>query len=356
MQNQYVTEEHDDEMSVKEIILKIKRLITFLKFNFWKVFILSVFVGAIGFLYAFLSGPIYISKTKFLMKESSAGSSLMGSLGSLGTLIGGAAGTASPFDRTIAIMGSERIVGGALFSKIKVDGKVDLAINHLINVLNLHETWESDTLLNGVIFPLNVTVKDSLGFKERKAYRSIINLLISENQKVIEKSFDKKSGVFDLLVRTKNEDFSIQFNKRLYKELEKFMYEQSINSSSKNVLILNNKLDSIKSALNGVQNTLARTNDRTLGLLMQEDKVDQKKLIVKEQMLTLMYGEAQKNLETFKFLNESINPGLEVIETPFSPIQPTKKSIILFSVLGFLLANILGFSVLLINKWIREQS
>jgi uncharacterized protein involved in exopolysaccharide biosynthesis len=132
------------------------------------------------------------------------------------------------------------------------------------------------------------------------------------------------------------------------------MYNQSTNSSGKNIEIIASKLDSIKTELNGVQNALARNTDRTLGLLMQEDKVDQKKLMMKEQMLTIMYGEAQKNLETFKFVNESINKGLEVIQTPFSPIQPSSKSKVKFTLIGFLASGILGFGLLFIKKWVND--
>ncbi len=346
----------EDEISLKDVIQKINEFVAFFKNNFWKLFIIAMIGGTIGFLYAFFSTPIYSAKVKFLMKESSGGSSLMGSLGSLGSLIGGAAGTTSPLDRTIAIIGSERIVGASLFKKIKVKGKLDLAINHLIEIQSLRKAWKKDTILNGVQFPINNTLKERLSYKQRKAYRNIINLLIGEKATILKKSFDKKSGVFDLNVNTKNEDFSIEFSKVIYTELEQFMYNQSVNSSGKNVSILNNKIDSIKAALNGVQNALARTNDRTLGLLMQEDKVDQKKLMMREQMLTIMYGEAQKNLETFRFVNESINSGLEVIETPFSPIPPSRKSKIIFTFIGFLFTGILGFGYLFIKTWIAEHS
>lgn len=355
MENRDIIDPNNDELSLKEIIQKIIGLVTFFKLQFWKLLIFSIIGGGIGFWLAYSSTPIYSARTKFLMKESGGGSSLMSSLGSLGSLIGGAGGTVSPLDRTLAIMGSEKIVGDALFKKILVEGKLDLAINHLIEIQELRKLWEKDTVLNGVQFLQNRTTKESLNFKQRKAYKIVINLLIGEKATIIGKIFDKKSGVFDLTVNTKNEDFSIEFNKVLYNELEMFMYNQSTNSSGKNIEIIASKLDSIKTELNGVQNALARHTDRTLGLLMQEDKVDQKNLMMKEQMLTIMYGEAQKNLETFKFVNESINKALEVIQTPFSPIQPSRKSKVKFTLIGFLASGILGFGLLFIIKWTREQ-
>lgn len=343
-----------DDLSVKDIINNIKALFNFFKLQFWKLFILGLIGGGIGFYFAFRSTPIYAAKVKFLIKESGGSSALMSSLGSLGSLIGGAGGTASPLDRTLAIMGSEKIVGSALLKKIIVNNKPDLAINHLIRVYELDVKWEKDSLLRGIFFLENQTVLENFDFAHRKAYREILNLLVGEKSTIIVKSFDKKSGVFEQVVNISNEEFSINFNNSLYKELEQFLYEQSLTSSSKNVEILNNKIDSIKSALSVIQNSLARNSDRTLGLLMQEDKVDQKKLMMKEQMLTIMYGEAQKNLETFKFMNESINPGLELLQTPFTPIKPIKKSKIIFFLVGFLMSGFVGFGFLLIKKWVND--
>ncbi len=348
-------DQENDGLSIKDIIRFIKELFIFLRFHFWKILFFGIIGGLIGFYLALSSKPIYTAKVRFITRESGGSSALMSSLGSLGSLIGGASGSNSPMDRTLAILGSEKIIGAALFKTIYINGKPDLAINHLIDILELQKSWVNDSSLNGVRF-LNLDTKiGELSFKKRKAYKIIISILKSEKASIIGKSFDKKSGIFDLNVNSVNEDFSIEFNKILYNELEKFIYNQSITASGKNIGIITEKIDSIKSELNGVQNSLARKTDRTLGLLMQEDKVDQKKLMIKEQMLTIMYSEAQRNLETFKFMNESLNAGLEVLEMPINPISPTQKSKIKFSILGFILSGFISFCFLYTIKWIKNQ-
>jgi len=345
----------EDDFSLKDILLKCKIFFDFLKLHFWKLLIIGIIGGALGFYFAFKSRPIYPAKVRFLMRESGTGSALMSSLGSLGSLIGGAAGTASPMDRTLAIIGSERLVGTALFKTIIVNDKSDLAINHFIRIQELHKAWEKDSLLNNLLFLETKLNPESFDFRYRKAFRSILNMFIGEKSTILTRSFEKKSGVFDLSVNTMSEGFSIEFSKLLFKELEQFIYNQSVTASGKNVAVLSNKIDSIKYELNAVQNALARNNDRTLGLLMQEDRVDQKKMMMKEQMLTIMYGEAQKNLETFRFLNESTVKGLEVIETPFSPIRPKQTSIIKFTLFGFLFFGFMGLSFIYIRKWLKEN-
>lgn len=353
---EYLHKKENGDLSIQDIIYNIKELFLWFKHYFWNLFILGLIGGGIGFYFAFRITPIYAAKVKFIIKESSGSSALLSSLGNLGSLIGGASGTASPMERTLAIMGSERIVGSALLKKIVVNNKADLAINHFIKIHDLDEKWRDDTLLSGIYFLKNQTFVENFDFPHRKAYKDVLNLLIGDKSTILEKSFDKKSGVFEQIVNNPNEEFSIQFNKTLYNELVQFLYNQSISSTGKNIDILNSKVDSIKSALNFIQNTLARKTDRTLGLLMQEDKVDQKKLIMKEQLLTIMYGEAQKNLETFKFMNESINSGLELLQAPYSPIKPIKKSKIKYFIVGFLLSFIFGFGILFIKKWVNDLS
>lgn len=355
MENREIIDPNNDDLGWKEIIRKAMGLITFFKLQFWKLLIFSIIGGGIGFWLAFNGTPSYSAKLRFLMKESGGGSALMSSLGSLGSLIGGAGGTTSPLDRTLAILGSEKIVGNTLLKNITIEGVDDLAINHFINIQGLREAWEEDSLLAKVRFNKARTSISNFTMSERKAYKSIVNTFIGLNATTYVKSYDKKSGVFEIIVKTKNEEFSIEFTKILFNELENFLYNQSINSSEKNITIIANKLDSIKAELNAVQNTLARNSDRTLGLLMQEDKVDQKKLMMKEQMLTIMYGEAQKNLETFKFVNESINKGLEIIESPISPINPMSRSKLKFTLVGFLFSGIVCFGFLFVKKWVKEN-
>lgn len=355
MENSDLMDSQNDVLSLRQIVKKAMGLISFLKLQFWKLLFFSMIGGGIGFWFAFIGKESYSAKLRFLMKESGGGSGLMSSLGSLGSLIGGAGGTTSPLDRTLAILGSEKIVGSALMKSITIDKVDDLAINHLIQIQGLRKAWEKDSLLAGVKFNKSSVSISNFSLSERKAYKSIVNVLIGINATMFVKSYDKKSGVFEIIINTKSEEFSIEFTKILFKELENFIYNQSINSSGKNITIIANKLDSIKAELNGVQNTLARNTDRTLGLLMQEDKVDQKKLMMKEQMLTIMYGEAQKNLETFKFINESINTGLEVLESPISPIQPMRRSKLKFTLVGFLFSGIVCFGFLVSKKWVKEN-
>lgn len=53
-------------------------------------------------------------------------------------------------------------------------------------------------------------------------------------------------------------------------------------------------------------------------------------------------------------MNESINSGLELLQAPYSPIKPIKKSKIKYFIVGFLLSFIFGFGILFIKKWVND--
>jgi uncharacterized protein involved in exopolysaccharide biosynthesis len=79
-------------------------------------------------------------------------------------------------------------------------------------------------------------------------------------------------------------------------------------------------------------------------------------LAVKEQILLTMYGEAQKNLETFLFMGQtaSSSTALNLLDVPYSPLTPTSKSKILYSGLGFFLASFFTFGFILIRRWYKN--
>ena len=305
----------------------------------WLVFSF-IFGGGLGFLYAHLSKPEYIAKTRFMLKNEGVGSLFGGQMSSLtGLLGGGQMGT--PLERTAEVIASDRIVGRSLLRTMKISDSIDLVINHFIRLSKVRKAWEKDTVLKNVLFSLEDNEIEKLSIPQRKAFKYVKNLLIPENKLgVVRKSFDKKSGVLTVTCVHSNESFAIGISHVIYDELSRFFVEQMTYNSSNNAEVMRRKLDSIQRQLNYVRREYAQQTDQSLGLLLQQDKVDIKSLSVKEQILTVAYAEALKNYETFQFMNSAAMPSLTLIDYPYSPIKPLKKSRILYTFLfglGFMI-------------------
>jgi uncharacterized protein involved in exopolysaccharide biosynthesis len=326
----------DEEFTSQDLIILIKIIKGGVARYFFKILLLGVIGGALGFIYAYKSVPLYTAQMKFVMR-SDPGTGLSSGLAGLSSILGsgtGASGSGSGLERVIELIGSDRIIGNAILQETQKNGKKDLLINHYIELQNYKKIWQKDSILKKVNYPNGIAFAD-LDFPQRKGIKMIIGSLIGKDNtsKIIAKSFDKKSGVVTLSVTYKNEDFSIALTNAIYKEIIDFYADHSLAATSNNVQVLTEKADSIRRELDATRRAFARNTDQALGLLLQEDKVENRSLSFKENMLSLMFAEVQKNLETLRYIEASSMPSFSIIDQPYSPILPQKKSPLKFSFL-----------------------
>jgi uncharacterized protein involved in exopolysaccharide biosynthesis len=337
--------QEEEEFGIRDLIRILKTWKEVFVNNIFKILFAGIFGGAIGFAYAYLDTPKYNAQLKFVMR-SDPGSGLSSGLAGLSSILGsgtGPGGSGSGLERVIELIGSDRIIGNAILTEAEVNGKQDLLVNHYISLQGYRKQWEKDSVLNKVNYPNGIEFAD-LNFPQRKAIKMIIGSLIGKDNssKLIGKSFDKKSGVVTLAVTYKNEDFSIALTNAIYNEVIEFYSDQSLAATSNNVQVLTRKADSIRRELDATRRAFARNSDQALGLLLQEDKVENKSLSFKENMLSLMYAEVQKNLETLKYIEASSMPSFSIIDQPYSPIKPIIKSKLFFLIGGFFLFSFMS--------------
>ncbi len=345
---------YEKEISLRDLLGVIQSWYKFLINHIFLIAIFGFIGGLLGCFYTLITDTKYKSELRFVVKSEGASSGLSGMLGGLGSVLGGST-MGSPLERTIEIASSDRIVGSALLSEVEIEGRNEILANSLIRINKLHEKWKTDTLLNDIKYDKRDTSIESMAFPKRKAIKLLESLLIPKTgDGIIAKSIDKKSGVVTLSATHTNEDFAIVLTKEIYNKLRDFYVEQMITSAANNVLVLQKKVDSIKFELSRVQSSYARTTDQSFGLLFQEDKVELRKLAVREQMLLAMYAEAQKNLETFKFMNDSAIPTLTVIDMPYSPLKKIQPSKVLFTFTGAFLGAFLTFLFIAIRRWYKN--
>jgi hypothetical protein len=259
-----------------------------------------------------------------------------GAISGLASLIGGGGGGADPYAKIIELVGSEKIIGKALYNVVQVGGKKEMLINHFIQLEELSKKWENDSTLRKVKFKPTLYSIENLNYGERKALFAILGLIVGGDdaaaQGVLVREYDKKTGLINLSAAYWNEEFAIALSRSVYQELVDFYTYDSFDNMSLNVRNVKNKLDSIRSVLYATQMAAARKSDQALGLIMREDQVEQKSLSIKEQMLIAMMGEAQKNYETLSMMQRSSKPDFTLIKEPYSPLTPKIKSRLLFVV------------------------
>ncbi len=334
---------NDSELSIKDLVNLLLKWLRLLKKNILPILVCSILSAVCAYYYSKTIQTKFKAELRFIVKSEGSASGLGGLLGGIGSAFGGGA-IGSPLERTIEIASSDRIIGNALLSEVRIGSKKEILANSLIRINKLNETWKNDSLLKDLQFVEDDKEIENMSFPKRKAIKTLQSILIPKSgEGIISKSFDKKSGVVTLAASHSNEEFAIVLTKEVFNKLREFYVDQMTTSASNNVIILQKKVDSIKFELAKVQSTYARATDQSFGLLFQEDKVVLKKLAVREQMLISMYAEALKNLETFKFMNDSAIPSLTVIDMPYSPLKRIEANKVFYTAGAFLVGGILAF-------------
>lgn len=334
IENKQLPTVKDSGFDLNNVFAEIAIWIGLIRRNLKWYIIVGVVGGGLGILFATLPKPKYRANTKFMMRADASG--MASQLSSLNSLLGtGTSPTGTPLERIAELIGSEKVVLNALFSKAIVNNKEDLLINHYIELQELRKKWKKDTVLSRVSFT-EADRFDQFSFAQRKVFKNIYGAMVGKNMTngVLGRSFDKKSAMVSISATYINEEFSICMCKAVYNELVDFYINEAVASTRRNVKILTIKADSIKNELDQARQAFAQNTDKTLGILLSQNRVQNKSLSVRENMLTLMYGEILKNLETLRFIEQSTTPSFSVIDEPFSPIEPMGRSRILFGLAG----------------------
>lgn len=347
----------EDEISLKELILKIKDWYRFL-ISKWVVLVAAGIIGgAIGVGYAFTQKATYTATLSFALEdEKSGGGGLSGALGlasSLGIDLGTSAGGAFSGANLIELMKSRKIVEKALLNPITVNGKTQSLAQYFINFNELNKNWSEKPALKNIVFDVdadrsNYTLQQDsiLG----KIYESIAgaNGLLSVAQK------DKKISIINIEVKSNDEYFSKAFTESIAQEVSSYYIEIKSKKARQNMEILQHQTDSIRAELNGAITGVAAAADNTFGLnpAMMVRKTPGTRRQVDVQANTAILTQLVTNLEMAKVSLRKETPLIQVIDKPILPLKKEKvgklKSLILGGFLaGFLTALILVFKKLL---------
>jgi uncharacterized protein involved in exopolysaccharide biosynthesis len=345
----------EDEISLKELILKIKDWYRFI-ISKWVVLVAAGIIGgAIGVGYAFTQKATYTASLSFALEDEKSGSGgLSGALGlasSLGIDLGNSAGGAFSGANLIELMKSRKIVEKALLNPITVNGKTQSLAQYFINFNELNKNWSEKPALKNIVFEVdadrsNYTLQQDsiLG----KIYESVAgaNGLLSVAQK------DKKISIISIEVKSTDELFSKAFTESIAQEVSSYYIEIKSKKARQNMEILQHQTDSIRAELNGAITGVAAAADNTFGLnpAMMVRKTPGTRRQVDVQANTAILTQLVTNLEMAKVSLRKETPLIQVIDKPILPLKKEKVGKLKSLILGGFLAGFLTALVLVFKK------
>lgn len=352
----------DDEISLKELILKISEWWKYLLSKWHIILFFGLLGGALGFTYAYFKKPIYTATTTFVLEDEKGGGGGLGNLAGLASMagvdLGGGGGGIFQGDNILGLYKSRTMLEQTLMSSVDLHGSKQLLVDHYLDFNELRKKWQEkpelaqlqfkpDTVLNGVLLLKPMRLRDSV--------LGIIVDDINKNYLSVVKP-DKKLSTIQVDVKAKDEFFAKAFNDELVKNVNEFYINTKTKKALQNVKILQHKTDSVRSVMNGSIYRAVAVADATPNLnptrqVQRVAPAQQAQFSAETNKAVL--SEMVKNLELTKMTLLKETPLLQVVDKPVFPLAKEKIGFIKASAIGGGLFGLLTIIWLLASAFFK---
>jgi uncharacterized protein involved in exopolysaccharide biosynthesis len=330
-----------DEISLKELIQKGQAWFAFFKSKWKTIFLAGLIGGLLGLGYSFTKKTIYTAKLSFALEEkgnmSGSGLASVAAQFGLGGIGGGDGGVFSG-GNMIELLKSRFLIEKTLLSTVIINGKSDLLLNRYIRFNKLDKKWAKKKNLAGLKF----TSADRTIFTlQQDSVLGVISIGLIKNNIAVAQQ-DKKLSIINVVFASTDEVFAKVFSEKLIETVTDFYIETKTKKSRGNVMLLQNRADSVQRELNAALYGRAQFGDQNMGLIRQQAAVPKLKQEMRVQMLGTLYGELVKNLEFAKLTLMREEPLVQIIDQPILPLPKVRLGKLKAMVIGGFLFGFLS--------------
>ena len=342
----------EDEISLKDVLQKIRSVCTYL-FAQWNIILLLFIFGAgIGVLVASFKKPLYSARVTFIAEEGSSAGSLASLAGQFGLDLGGGSSTGGilALENLLLFIKSEGLIRETLLTPYDSTQKITLADKYA-EFEEYQKAWKEDEDIGAVSFS-SFTV-DNLPLKEESLLRVIIT---SVNQSLSVNRPGKKASFIEVKVTSQSEKWSKIFVERLVSTATQRYIMSKTKVKADNVALLQKRADSLGALLNSTTYTAAASQQILVDAnpALRTAPVNAEISTRQKMMLATIFGEVVKNLELAKFSLSQETPVIQIVDRSYLPLKLEKKSKFLYSIAGGFLAGVLAIMFLLTRRWYRQ--
>lgn len=352
----YKVHSSNDEISIKDIVLKVLYLKNLLLSSWIKILLCSIIFGVAFFAKTYLLDKIeYKSELTYIVESNQDGgnSAYSGIASQFGlNLGGGTGGTVFDGENLFELFKSKKMVEEVLLSKVDTGGLAKiLFIEYFFKINGLKEKWlESDKSKELVELDFNIdrekfTIKhDSLLYKIQNSVKENLELgLVNE-----------KGSINRIVYKSTNEKFSKIIIEKLIEVVSDFYIQTKTTKTLTTIEKTQAKVDSIKRELASAEFALAKHKDNSYRTIKAQGYLTEMRLTRDVEILNIMYAESVKNLELTSFALMNETPLIQIIDAPKYPLPFDKPSKLKALIIGGFLGGFLACLYILIKQIYRD--
>jgi capsule polysaccharide export protein KpsE/RkpR len=308
----------DDEITLKDIILKIQQWWAIVWPQRTKIIALSLTIGLIAALYTkFLTQPTYTASYQLFFQEESSGlSGAMRLASSFG--LGGGGGSASSSATVQEFITSRNNIAHAMTAQLEKGRLID--------------RYYQEAIEEDEEFAQEFTSK--FGINRRYTDSVLIEAALVFNEGVLGASFDEESGVLGFSVVTFDESFTYDLATLLVENTEAQFKDWKKEKGLAAVAAFQKKVDSLELSLDATLRRLGEYQDQNNSLISAVDKMEQMRLTIDMESLKVAYGEYIKGLEMSKAELMNLEGPFKYFDEPVFPLHKDKGSVAKAGVFG----------------------
>ena len=318
----------EKQIKIIDVVVFIKALISFVKRKISILGLVSIIFALLGF-FAFAPKDNYVAKTSIMM---TGGVGQGGGILSLASSFGLDKQQGVTFEKYKGVATSGEILNRSLLSLVTVNNKKSFLADHLMDHFSLRKAWENRKNLAFVDFSIENSSRDTV---------------LSHISKLIGPSITVSENTEELTViktTSNNEELAYVLNEVLMKETLAFFKKTAVQEDRYSKSVIEIKLDSIQKELYGVEQLYAKLKDESFKMVKTKGYIEILRAERNMKILTQMMGDAIKQNEIFSIKIMNNQPAIQVVDTPFLPLQNLKKSkitiTVIFGILGFIIGLI----------------
>jgi len=354
--------ENNDEISLKELIQKIKEWVSYLKTK-WKIILLVSTLGAsIGVVYALFQKPTYKAVLTFALEEDKGGGGglggAMGLAGTFGIDLGSNGGGAFAGSNLMELMKSRLLMEKTLLNPVFVKGDTLSLAEYYIQINELREKWNKKPELKNIQFLPNAD-RTQFSLQQDSILQTIYKGLVKDGSSgnglaITQK--DKKISITSIEVVSESEIFSKLFCENLVKETTEFYVETKSKKARLNTEILQRQTDSIRNELNNAITGVAAASDNVYNLnpALNVKSSPGKRRQIDVQANTAILTQLVAQLEMSKVTLRKETPLIQVIDRPILPLEKEKVGKLKSLILGGFLAGFLTVLYLIFSNLYKK--
>jgi hypothetical protein len=345
-------QQETEEISLKDLIVKIRSVWSFLLKKWLIIALMGMLGGGIGFLYAYLKPIKYTSKLTFVVEEGKSGGGGLASLaGQFGFDLGGASGGGVfSGDNILLFFKSEGLCRETLITMYDSTQNVML-VDRYAEVTKMKKRWLKKKKIGKINFSKYRDGK--FPRLEDSLMQEIVKDILSTDLSVSKP--DKKASFIEVKSMMEDEMLSKFFSERLVKIATQRYVDSKIKTKAINVNMLQRKADSLAAVLNSKTYSAAASQQSLIDAnpALRSVPIAAEITTRDKTMAATIFGEVIKNLEISKTMLNQETPVIQMVDQSTLPLFKERVGKLKSLTLGGVLAAFLIVLFLIGSRFLK---